>query len=130
VTLVVDASVVTAALISNEPDGIWSEEVLGSDDLVAPHLLLVECTSNLRVAELRDVLTPGQAARAYADLLSMRVALLPFHPIAQRVWELRHTVTPYDACYVAIAEAYDVELATLDRRLTRASGPRCGFIVP
>jgi predicted nucleic acid-binding protein len=31
---------------------------------------------------------------------------------------------------VALAEALDVPLATLDRRLATASGPRCGFVLP
>jgi predicted nucleic acid-binding protein len=33
----------------------------------------------------------------------------------------------YDAWYVALAESLEAELATLDTRLARASGPRCGF---
>ncbi len=32
--------------------------------------------------------------------------------------------------YVALAEALDLPLATLDRELARASGPTCRFILP
>ena len=46
------------------------------------------------------------------------------------VWELRHTVTPFDAWYAALAEELDVPLATLDARLVRASGPRCPYVTP
>jgi predicted nucleic acid-binding protein len=130
VTLVVDASVVTAALISNDPDGIWAEQVLASDELIAPQLLPVECAATIRVAEFRGVLSPEVAARAYEDLLSLRVALLPFHRFAPRIWELHQNVTPYDAWYVAISEFFDLSLATLDRRLARAPGPRCQFLTP
>ena len=42
-----------------------------------------------------------------------------------RAFELRSNVTPYDACYVALAEALESELVTADRRLANASGPRC-----
>ena len=49
---------------------------------------------------------------------------------ADRVWELRSTVTAYDAWYVALAETLDATLATLDEKLSRATGPRCAFVVP
>jgi predicted nucleic acid-binding protein len=39
-------------------------------------------------------------------------------------------VTAYDAWYVAIAEALELPLATLDRRLVAANGPRCEFATP
>ena len=35
-----------------------------------------------------------------------------------------------DAGYVALAEALDAPLATLDARLSRADGPRCAFELP
>lgn len=54
----------------------------------------------------------------------------PFAPLADRVWELRANLTSYDAWYVALAEVLQFPLVTLDRRLSRASGPRCDVIVP
>jgi hypothetical protein len=36
----------------------------------------------------------------------------------------------YDALYVALAEFLGVKLATLNARLARAPGPRCGFCLP
>ena len=54
----------------------------------------------------------------------------PFVPFASRVWQLRSNLTVYDAWYVALAEALDWPLITLDRRLSRAVGPRCEVIVP
>jgi predicted nucleic acid-binding protein len=46
------------------------------------------------------------------------------------VWALHPTVTAYDAAYVALAELLGVPLLTLDRRLARASGPLCSFLLP
>lgn len=43
----------------------------------------------------------------------------------RRAFELRANVTPYDAGYVALAEALDCPLWTADRRLAEAPGPRC-----
>lgn len=56
--------------------------------------------------------------------------LYPYEPFGARVWELRHNVTAYDAWYVAVAEMLGAPVATLDRRLIGATGPRCAFVVP
>ena len=46
-------------------------------------------------------------------------------PLLARCWELRENVTPYDASYVALAEALRVPLLTADARLANAPGIRC-----
>jgi predicted nucleic acid-binding protein len=38
---------------------------------------------------------------------------------------LRHNLTPYDAAYVALAEALGANLVTADARLANAPGLRC-----
>lgn len=43
---------------------------------------------------------------------------------------MRDAVSSYDGWYVALAEALDVPLLTLDRKLARAAGPRCAFLTP
>jgi predicted nucleic acid-binding protein len=40
------------------------------------------------------------------------------------MWELRHNVSAYDACYIALSEALDAPLVTSDGRLARAPGHR------
>ncbi|HVR95858.1 MAG TPA: type II toxin-antitoxin system VapC family toxin [Thermoanaerobaculia bacterium] len=71
-----------------------------------------------------------EAGAAARDLLQLDLELVPFTPFAERVWELRANVTSYDAWYVAVAEQFDLPLATLDRHLARATGPRCRFLLP
>ena len=127
-TLVVDASMVAAALVDVGPEATWARQLLSVDDLAAPHLLLVEAAHILRRAALVGELPDRVASLAHADLLSLRVQLYSYLPFATRAWELRHTVTAYDAWYIAVAEALGARLATLDRRLMRASGPRCEFV--
>lgn len=129
-TIVVDASVVVAALVDSGPTGRWAEDRLRSDRLAAPHLLPAEAANVLRRSELTGDLSPDVVAMAYADLLDLPVDLYPFEPFAGRIWELRSTITAYDAWYVAMAESLDTTLATIDGRLAAASGPRCGFEVP
>lgn len=127
-SVVVDASVLVAAATATGSDGVWSESVLARGELAAPHLVLVEATNVLRRLERERLIEPRDADEARRDLLLLPLDLFPFEPFAERVWELRRTVSSYDAWYVALAEALEAPLATLDRRLRRASGPRCRFL--
>ncbi len=128
--LVVDASLVVAALIDSGKDGTWALELLATGPLAAPHLMPVEAANILRRAVLAGQISADAAALAHADLLALRIELFPYSPFAARVWELRGNLTSYDAWYVAVAEALGAKLATLDVRLSRAQGPRCIFEIP
>jgi predicted nucleic acid-binding protein len=130
VTIVVDASVVVAALVDDGPDGEWAEEELDRDDLAAPHLMLVEAANILRRAVMAGDLSADVGTLAHRDLVRLRVGLFPYEPHAERVWSLRGNLTAYDGWYVALAEALEVPFVTLDRRVARASGPRCSFRLP
>jgi predicted nucleic acid-binding protein len=128
-TVVVDASAIVAALIDTGPEGHWADELLGVD-LAAPHLLPVEVTSVLRRASNAGDISDDVASLAHADLVDLRIELVPYDIVASRVWELRHNLSTYDAWYVAVAELLDAPLATLDRRLASSPGPRCPFRTP
>lgn len=125
-----DASVVVAALVDGGETGRWAEEILLSDHLAAPHIMPVEVANILRRAVLAGELAPEVASMAHAELAALPVDLFPYAPVASRAWILRENLVLYDAWYVALAELLDAELATLDRRLARAPGPECGFMVP
>lgn len=127
---VVDASVLVAATVDAGADGRWAEQVLAEGDVVAPHLVLVEATNILRRLERARQLSRLEATAAQRDLIDADIELVPFAPFAERVWALRRNVTSYDAWYVAVAEALGLPLATLDRRLSRATGPSCRFRLP
>jgi predicted nucleic acid-binding protein len=130
VSTVVDASILVAATTDAGPDGTWAEDVLADGAIVAPHLVLAEATNILRRLERARKLTSLEAAAAQRDLVALDMLLVPFEPFAERVWQLRRNVTSHDAWYVAVAEALDAPLATLDRRLSRAPGPACRFRLP
>jgi predicted nucleic acid-binding protein len=130
VSAVVDASLLVAATSDTGAEGRWAEDVVRAGGLVAPHLALVEATNILRRFELAGRLGRMEAGAASRDLLQLDLELVSFSPFAERVWELRANVTSYDAWYIAVAEQCDLPLATLDRRLARATGPRCRFLLP
>jgi predicted nucleic acid-binding protein len=43
---------------------------------------------------------------------------------------LKDNLTVHDAAYVAVAEAFETTLVTLDGRLAHAPGPRCDIEFP
>lgn len=126
----VDSSVIVAALIDSGSDGVWAEEVIDDQALYAPELVRVEATNVLRRLELAKQITTAEANGAQEDLTQLEIEQFPFVPFSDRIWELRHTVTSYDAWYVAVAEELGYPLATLDRRLARTVGSKCKFITP
>lgn len=129
-TLVLDASVAVSAFVDSGATGQWAQELIESEPLAAPAHMLVEAANILRRAALAGDLDDVLAAQAHADLLDLRADYYPYSPLAERVWELRANVTPYDGWYVALAEALGARLATLDRKLGAAPGPRCLFVTP
>ncbi len=129
-TVVVDASVLVAALVDSGREGVWAESAMGEGSLASPELALAEVSNILRRLERIRELSRLEANSAQRDLLRLDLDLFPFAPFADRVWALRRNLTSYDAWYVALAEALDCPLVTLDRRLSRASGPVCEIISP
>ena len=123
--LVVDASVLVTALADDGPDGDWSRVRLRGERLAAPELIDLEVSSVLRRLALGGQLPPSRAELAVADLLTFPLDRAPHRPLLLRCWELRETMTTYDAAYVALAEALDAVLLTADVRLSRAPGPHC-----
>jgi predicted nucleic acid-binding protein len=80
--------------------------------------------------EAAGAIDTSAASLAFQDVISLELVLCPCAPFAERAWELRHNLTLYDAWYVAVAEALELPLATLDRRLAHAPASSCGVLVP
>ena len=128
--VVVDASVLVAAVLDAGPDGEWARRVTAEMHLIAPQLAPLEAGNVLRRAELAREISRLEATAGYRDLVELPIEVLNFEPFAARIWELRLNLTTYDAWYVACAEALAIPLATLDARLGRAPGPSCRFLMP
>jgi predicted nucleic acid-binding protein len=122
--------VLVAALIDTGPHGDWAETVLAGGSLYAPELARAEATNIFRRLERAKLITTPEANSARTDLMQLDIDLFPFDPFADRIWELRHNVTSYDAWYVALAEALKLPLATLDEPLSKSNGVNCMFLTP
>ncbi len=123
----VDASVLVTALIDRGASGEQYRARLATDlDLHAPAALDLEVIAAVRRLALGDLGDMG-ADEAVADLSALPIRRYPHLALVPRIWELRHSVTPYDAAYVALAEVLGAPLLTADARLAEAPGPRCAM---
>ena len=113
--IVVDASAMIEALIGREADPELLDAVAG--DVDAPHLLDVEVLTVLRGLLLGGKHEPGAAEDARRDHFAFTITRHEASPLADRIWQLRHAFTSYDACYLALAEALEVPLYTCDAKL-------------
>ena len=122
--LVVDTSAVIAALTGRPPPDELLERLGVDGDLSAPHLLDVEFLHALRRLVTGRRLGEDRAADARNDFADLAVTRYAHALVADRVWELRHGLTAYDATFVALAELLEAPLVTCDARVARASGHR------
>ena len=121
-TLVVDASALVDFVLGSTKGRSAAIVMESHTALQAPALITAEALSALRALERRMEISPGRSAEAVSDVLSVPIRRYPTEALAGRIWSLRHTVTVYDAHYVALAEALRVPLLTGDRRLAAAAG--------
>lgn len=123
--IVVDASVLATALGDDGADGEVARGHLEGEGLFAPELVDLEVASVWRQAARSGRLESRRAAQALSDLRQLPLTRSPHGPLMPRIWELRDNLTPYDASYVALAEALSAALLTADRKLARAPGLGC-----
>ena len=116
---VVDAS----AMIDTLTGGERSDQLASilDDDLFAPDLLVAEVLGFLRRMAARDRLSDAESDQLARAFNGAPIEYLHIWPHAARLWELRHNLSPYDACYVALAEELHAPLVTTDLRLARAA---------
>lgn len=118
---IVDASVIVELVAGN-----LGPDLLGDEELAAPHLLDSEVTHVLRGLVHRGVLSDEQGALALDGFIRMTLTRFPGGWLRPRMWALRHNLNAYDATYVALAEMTGAtSLLTTDARLAGAPGIQC-----
>ena len=123
--IVVDASVVAAALIDEDAVGDRLRARLADERLTAPAVIDIEVASTWRGIARAGRLSARRAEVAVADLAAFPLERAPHGPLMPRIWDLRDNLSAYDASYVALAESLDTVLLTGDERLARAPGIHC-----
>lgn len=130
--LVLDASIVLPLMGFDTAEAAelrsWIDELLDGDTAhIIRTLTPLEVTSALRRLE-----ASGEIGTDHAATVQRRIFGWPFvraevtQPMLERIWELRHNFTPYDAAYLAATETLqaqhleEVALVTADRKLSNA----------
>src|SRR5580700_5984300 len=121
--IVLDASAAIEWLLQS-PTGIKIDRRIfsRSESLHAPHLLDIEVTQVLRRYVREKLITTQRGQEALEDLAGLPLDRYPHDFLLPRVWDLRATLTAYDAVYVALAELLDAPLLTCDRKIAFAPG--------
>ena len=114
--VVIDASAVVELLLGGEVAPKLGERLRG-ESVHAPFLVEVETLQALRRSSRARSMSESDAAIARGGLDAMPLVLYPHRPLMERIWDLRHTLTAYDASYVALAELLPAPLLTCDARL-------------
>lgn len=118
---VLDAGVVVELLV-----GSLDPDLLGDEELAAPHLIDSEVTHMLRGLVRAGALTDRQGDLALTGFTQLTISRFPADWLRPRMWALRHNLSAYDATYVALAEMTGATaLLTTDARLARAPGSEC-----
>lgn len=118
--IVVDASIAVALVLFDEdsPSNLSGEDFVGS---LAPTLWPYEVLSALSAAERRGRIESEELETAAGALSKLPIEFV--HPSYHQVLEVSRTtgLSVYDASYLALAVAYEVPIATLDRKLRSAA---------
>ena len=111
-----------------EADAVM-DRVFSDDRPQAPHLLDLEVAQVVRRYWRAGDITATRGEQAIRDLADLPLHRHSHEPLLGRIWQLRNNVTAYDAAYIALAEALDAPLVTLDGALSRVPGARISIEV-
>lgn len=117
-----DTSAALDALAGGNADPALIERMGSDGDLHAPHLIDVELLHALRRLLVAGEIEVGRADILREDFAELAVTRYPHRPLSDRIWELRQSITAYDAAFIALAEALTAPLITCDARLGRSGG--------
>jgi predicted nucleic acid-binding protein len=126
--IVIDASALVELLLSGARS-VAIGEAVGEARLLAPDLVNPEVMQCLRRLERARKITAERASKALSRLCEGGVSTMPTGRLTFEAWSLRHNLSAYDACYVALARVVRCPLLTADGPLARAPGLGIALIV-
>jgi predicted nucleic acid-binding protein len=88
--------------------------------LHAPHLIDAEVMHVLRRLDRQGEISREEAKSAVRCFRELDIERHAHTDLLDRVWQLRHNVSAYDALYLALAEALDAVIFTCDDKFANA----------
>lgn len=125
--IVADASVVIEAWVGSLGDSEDSRQLLEDSTVWVPDVIFPEVSHSLRKFEVAGY---AHMTEAFAGISRAPWNTVRFTDCAELLWPLRHDVSLYDACYVALAMVLRAPLVTLDRKLASNATRYCEVIIP
>ncbi|MCL2490414.1 MAG: type II toxin-antitoxin system VapC family toxin [Propionibacteriaceae bacterium] len=126
---VLDASAVLAVVSGNDPRAAALTSRLPQANLIAPTVLPYEVTNVIRRRWAGGLVSLAQATQSLESLAELNIELFQWAILADRVWQLRGSITTNDASYVALAEIMDCPLLTADVKLAAMAPVTCQVVV-
>jgi predicted nucleic acid-binding protein len=125
--IVIDASAEIAILLNIGPEveDVRDRIARPGETLHVPHLFEIEVLHALRRLSRRGTVSPERAQLALSRLRDTQLVRYPHATFIDRIWSLKNNLT----AYVALAEALDAPLVTMDARLAQAPGIRAAMEV-
>ncbi|MDQ2712435.1 MAG: type II toxin-antitoxin system VapC family toxin [Acidobacteriota bacterium] len=118
--ITLDASAVVEMLRGGSlADLLWRELLQSGEPIIVPHLLDIEAVSALRRLASEERIDSYRAEQFIEALELLPAKRYEHTPLLDRIWELRHNFTSYDATYISLAEATGAVLCTCDRKLAK-----------
>jgi len=125
----VDASVVLRLLLNHEPKSpvarLWLEWTDQDAELFAPTLLYYEVCNALHRYVVMKELLPAEGQQMLQAALDLEIHLKGSNDLHLRALALAEQFrlpAAYDAHYLAVAERWEAELWTADKKLVQALG--------
>lgn len=121
--VVVDASAVVEYLVelthTDAATRLFRLAADGRVELWAPDLVYPETVSTLRKLGRLGAISESAAGDAVDHLGRLPIAATGTTPLLPDIWEMRAFLTPYGACYVALADELAATFVTGERDLAR-----------
>jgi predicted nucleic acid-binding protein len=121
--IVIDASALIELLLMTElGQKIEARALDPAERLHAPYLLDIEVAQVLRRLVQFKEITALRAQEALDDHAALFIERSAHQALLPRIWQLRDSLTAYDAAYISLGEALDAPVLTCDGKLARSHG--------